>query len=154
MSVITTSTQQTNSVQPSSPLPVAPNSPTPTQLVHARANSSPTQSPSSSTSSLPPPTQDTLTPTPPDETAKLIEEVVRLRAALEAEKQKSRELEEKVIAEEKKIEKEAEALFHQRYKKKVQQIKDMLELLKQYKDQLLARPDLAAEFKSLRIGPN
>lgn len=88
-----------------------------------------------------------------DEVAKLIEEVVTLRAALEAERARSRALEERVIAEEKKIEKEAEAKFHREYKSKVQLVKDTLDMLKQYKDQLLARPDLAAEFKSLRSGP-
>jgi hypothetical protein len=85
-----------------------------------------------------------------DEVTKLIEEVVRLRASLDAERARSRALEERVIAEEKKIEKDAEAKFHREYKAKVQLVKDTLDILKQYKDQLLARPDLAAEFKSLR----
>eukprot|EP00026_Physarum_polycephalum_P005719 Phypoly_transcript_05756.p1 GENE.Phypoly_transcript_05756~~Phypoly_transcript_05756.p1 ORF type:complete len:548 (+),score=128.32 Phypoly_transcript_05756:134-1777(+) len=89
-----------------------------------------------------------------DEVAKLIEEVVRLRASLDAERARSRALEERVIAEEKKIEKDAEAKFHREYKAKVQLVKDTLDMLKQFKDQLLARPDLAAEFKSLRLGPS
>lgn len=88
-----------------------------------------------------------------DEVAKLIDEVVRLRASLDAERSRSRELEERVIEEEKKIEKEAEARFHKEYKVRVQQVKDTLDLLKTYKDQLLARPELAAEFKSLRLAP-
>ena len=88
-----------------------------------------------------------------DEVAKLIEEVVQLRAALDAERTRSRALEERVIAEEKKIEKEAEAKFHREYKSKVQLVKDTLDMLKQHKDLLMARPDLAAEFKSLRLGP-
>lgn len=135
------STPGTQPARPSSPATtqqtqaVRPESPAPTQQSQALRSESPV-----------PMQQD-------DEVSKLIEEVVRLRADLDAERSRSRELEERVIEEEKKLEKEAEARFHREYKAKVQQVKDSLDLLKTYKEQLLARPELAAEFKSLRLTP-
>lgn len=92
-------------------------------------------------------------PSGEDEVAQLIDAVAALKERLEEERKKARDLEEKVIAEEKKIEKEAEQRFQREYKSKVQEFKDMLDVLKNYKEQLLARPDLAAEFKNLRLLP-
>jgi len=131
---------------PSSPLSRSPSfvSVTPSTLSPPLAFTLPTSSLSPSRS---PPTPSV------DLTAVLIETVVGLRATLEEERKKARELEEKVIEEEKKIEKEAEAMFQKEYRAKVLEFKETLETIKSYKEQLLVRPDLAAEFKSLRLVP-
>jgi len=87
------------------------------------------------------------------EVNQMIEMVAALKERLENERIKARQLEEMVITEEKKIEKEAELRFQTEYKSKVQEFKDMLDIIKTYKDQLLTRPDLAIEFKNLRLFP-
>eukprot|EP01112_Ceratiomyxa_fruticulosa_P013951 TRINITY_DN3958_c0_g1_i1.p1 TRINITY_DN3958_c0_g1~~TRINITY_DN3958_c0_g1_i1.p1 ORF type:complete len:612 (+),score=150.03 TRINITY_DN3958_c0_g1_i1:172-2007(+) len=109
--------------------------------------SSSTSTGSCSSSTTPQPEED-------KELASMLEEVVNLKEVLEKERKIARELEEKVITAERKLEKEVEMRFQREYKLRIQDFKEMFESLKNYKSVLLSRPDLAAEFKNLRNLPS